>query len=186
MSAMTEVGRRYARALFESLSGAQERQASLEELRQLQQSLRADSALMDFFCSKSQDVASKLKVLEKLGGKLQPQTLQVLNIFSEKNRWEHFESFLSAFEEIIDSSFGVIRGSVRSAAPLTPEQRKKVEETVQGRLGKKVILSFYEDRTLLGGMIAQVGGWTFDDSISNHLSKLNEHMKRRSQESWKQ
>jgi F-type H+-transporting ATPase subunit delta len=46
-------------------------------------------------------------------------------------------------------------------------------------LNKKIILTYKEDPTLLGGVVAQVGGWTFDDSIETHLIKMNEELNRR-------
>ncbi|MFZ4405339.1 MAG: F0F1 ATP synthase subunit delta, partial [Pseudobdellovibrionaceae bacterium] len=45
------------------------------------------------------------------------------------------------------------------------------------KLNKKIILTSQKDPSLLGGLVAQVGGWTFDDSLKAHLSKLEEILK---------
>ena len=58
--------------------------------------------------------------------------------------------------------------------------RKRIEETVSAVTKKKVILNFTVDPKLLGGMTAQVGGWTFDDSLETHLTRLSEDLNRRS------
>jgi F-type H+-transporting ATPase subunit delta len=45
--------------------------------------------------------------------------------------------------------------------------------------GKKVILEYKEDASLLGGLIAEVGSLTFDDSLETQLRTMNEELKRR-------
>jgi F-type H+-transporting ATPase subunit delta len=86
---------------------------------------------------------------------------------------------VSAFETISDEDHGVTRGNVRSAATLSPESRQQIEDTVTKVTKKKVILNFTEDPKLLGGMVAQVGGWTFDDSLETHLTRMSEDLNRR-------
>jgi F-type H+-transporting ATPase subunit delta len=64
-------------------------------------------------------------------------------------------------------------------ARLAQESRTKIEDIVTKVTRKKVILSFVEDAKLIGGTVAQVGGWTFDDSLESHLRRLNEDLNRR-------
>jgi F-type H+-transporting ATPase subunit delta len=68
---------------------------------------------------------------------------------------------------------------VKSAKALSDEGRKDLEGKISKILNKKIILTYKEESTLLGGVVAQVGGWTFDDSIETHLIKLNEEINRR-------
>ena len=71
------------------------------------------------------------------------------------------------------------RGTVKSAKPLSEDAKKDLESRINKILNKKIILTYKEESTLLGGVVAQVGGWTFDDSIETHLTKLNEDLNRR-------
>jgi F-type H+-transporting ATPase subunit delta len=67
---------------------------------------------------------------------------------------------------------------VRSATVLAPEERQRVEEFVGRATQKHVILTYKEDPTLLGGLVANVGSLTFDDSLSSHLKRINEQINR--------
>src|SRR5437868_4697254 len=65
------------------------------------------------------------------------------------------------------------------AQALSTDAKKSLETKISGVLKKKIVLTFQQDPKLLGGVVADVGGWTFDDSIDTHLKKLNEELNRR-------
>ncbi len=71
------------------------------------------------------------------------------------------------------------RGTVRSTTVLAPEERKRIEETVNRVTHKQPLLTYKEDPALLGGMVAEVGNYTFDDSLASHLRRMNEQLTRR-------
>jgi F-type H+-transporting ATPase subunit delta len=79
----------------------------------------------------------------------------------------------------MDIEEGVTRGVVRSAQALNDDAKKEIENKINKVLNKKIVLTYEQDPKLLGGVVAQVGGWTFDDSLDTHLKKLNEELNRR-------
>jgi F-type H+-transporting ATPase subunit delta len=177
---ISEVGRRYARAIFELTRGNGIQERVFNELRSLKQSYTSDAAVAEFLSSPMITPTNKVAALQAaLSGKITSEVLNLLKLLAEKNRLEVLPEIVDAYEEIADSVHGVTRGKVVSAAPLSTEERKKIEETVTRVTKKKVILNFEEDTSLLGGMVAQVGGWTFDDSLKSHLVRINEDLNRR-------
>jgi F-type H+-transporting ATPase subunit delta len=178
---INEVSRRYARALYELAKVAKNQDKVFSELRTLKQVFEDDKGIYEFIISPL--VAPNLKVSAfkgALAGKISSETLNTLTLLAEKNRLDIFVELVDAFELISDEDHGVTRGVVRSASVLSPEARKQIEDTVTKVTQKKVILNFTEDPKLLGGMVAQVGGWTFDDSLETHLTHLSEDLNRRS------
>ena len=103
----------------------------------------------------------------------------LLILLAKKNRFSEWKNVVNAFQAKTDEAHGVVRGVVRSASPLVPENRQKLEARVAQVTGKKVILEYKQDPTLLGGMVAEVGSLTFDDSLETQLRLLNEDLKRR-------
>ena len=178
----TEAAKRYARALYEISKSKEKAHKVFDELRAIRQALEQDKVVGEFLKSPSATPDSKKNVLTKaLQGKLSEETLNTLLLVCDKGRFELFDQIVSAFESISDADHGVTRGTVRSAAPLSADARKRVEETVSKVTKKKVILSFTEDPKLMGGMVAQVAGWSFDDSLDYHLRNLSDELKRRAQ-----
>jgi F-type H+-transporting ATPase subunit delta len=176
---ISEVARRYARALYDLSKSAQNQDQVFSEIRTLRQVFSTDKVVGEFIASPVVGPDQKLAALKgALSGKVSQEVTNILMLLAEKNRLEIFSDLVSAFEEISDEDHGVTRGTVRSASPLSPEARKQIEDTVTSVTKKKVILNFTEDPTLLGGMIAQVGGWTFDDSLETHLTRMSEDLNR--------
>lgn len=101
-----------------------------------------------------------------------------LLLLARKNRLPIFPEVLEAYQHFTDEANGVTRGVVRSARVLSQEDRGRIEETVSRYTKKNVILTYKEDEDLLGGLVAEVGSYTFDDSLTAHLKRLNEELKR--------
>lgn len=177
---ISEVARRYAKAFFELTRGNGLQDRVFNELRSLRQAYLGEPAIVEFLSSPLVAPTTKIEAMKSaLTGKITAEVLNLLTLLAEKNRLEVLPDIVDAYEAIVDESHGVTRGKVMSATALTTEERKKIEETVTKVTKKKVILNFEEEAELLGGMIAQVGGWTFDDSLKSHLTRLNEELNRR-------
>jgi len=73
----------------------------------------------------------------------------------------------------------VTRGTVKSASVLPPESRSRIEKRVSEVTGKKVILTYTQDATVIGGLIAEVGGYLFDDTLKSHLQRIKDDLNRR-------
>lgn len=176
---ISEVSRRYAGALYEIARSKNTADKVFGELRVLGDVVNADRDIREFLLSPLVSPENKIKALSgALNGKISEELMNTIRLMAEKNRLATFEDLVSAFESISDEAHGVTRGTVKSAAALSPEEKKRIEETVNKVTKKKVILKFEEDPSLLGGMVAQVGGWTFDDSLQSHLTKLTDVLNR--------
>ena len=100
-------------------------------------------------------------------------------MLARNDRFAVLPDLVSAFEKEIDASNNVTRGVVRSAIALGQDERSRIEKTVEEFLKKKVIMTYKVDPSVIGGLVAQVGSYTFDDSIQSHLTRMNEELKRR-------
>lgn len=176
---ISEVSRRYASALYEIARSKNTADKVFGELRVLGDVVKVDKDIREFLLSPLVSPENKIKALSgALNGKISEELMNTIRLMAEKNRLATFEDLVSAFESISDEAHGVTRGTVKSAAALSPEEKKRIEETVNKVTKKKVILKFEEEPSLLGGMVAQVGGWTFDDSLQSHLTKLTDVLNR--------
>lgn len=177
---LSEVSRRYAKALYDTTKSNQTSEKVLSELRALHIVFEKEASVKEFVSSPVVSPEQKLALVKTtFESKVSHELYNTLVLLAEKNRLNFFSEIAHAFEEYSDADHGVTRGTVKSATQLGPDARKKIEETVNLVTGKKVILNFTEDAKLLGGMVAQVGGWTFDDSLSSHLTRMNEDLNRR-------
>jgi F-type H+-transporting ATPase subunit delta len=176
---INEVSRRYARALYDLAKANRNADKVFADLRALADVFAKDKTISSFVLSPLVGPEQKTAALKAaLSGKISEEVINTLLLLADKGRMDIFNEVVDAFELISDEDHGVSRGTVRSAAPLSAEARQHIKETVEKVTKKKVILNFEEDPKLLGGMVAQVGGWTFDDSLETQLMKMSESLNR--------
>lgn len=177
----SEVAKRYARALFELAVDNRSQEKVFNDLRALADAFSKDKETHEFLVSPIVAGPQKEAVLKKVleGKGVSNEVVETTLLLARNERLGVFSDLVHAFETEMDASNGVIRGTVRSAAALSPEERQRIEHTVEKYLNKKVIMTYKVDPTVIGGLVAQVGSYTFDDSISTHLTRMNEELKRR-------
>lgn len=175
-----EVSRRYASALYEIAVAKNSQVQFLDQLREIRKAVESDKDLRAFLESPVVQPADKKNLFAgALKGKASEEIVSLISLLADKNRLGILDTVVEAYQESIDDAHGVTRGEVRSASPLTAETQKKIEDIIGKVTNKKVILTFKHDPTLIGGLLAQVGGWTFDDTLNSHLKRLGEDLNRR-------
>ncbi len=176
-----ELANRYAKALYELAVDNRSVDMVFAHLRALNETLSKDKGTHDFLISPMVSAADREKVLKAaLDNKgVAREVTDLVYLLARNDRMALFPELVQAFEAQADAANNVCRGTVRSATVLGQAERQRVEETVERVLKKKVILTYKVDPTVIGGLVAQVGSYTFDDSIDSHLKRMNEELKRR-------
>lgn len=178
---ISELARRYAKAVFELALDNRTQDKLIDELRGLEQLFSKDPETIEFLANPVVPRATRLSVVEKaLSNKdLSKEAVDLVMLLVRKDRFRSFSEIVLAYEAAVDAANNVCRGTVRSALTLGPEERQRIEATVEKAINKKVIMTYKVDPSVIGGLVAQVGSYTFDDSISSHLRRMNEELKRR-------
>lgn len=177
----SELANRYAKALFELAAQNGNQDRVLEELRVLQTVFEKDEAVRQFVTSpilKAEEKERSLAEALKNAG-LSAETASFVCLLARKNRLGLFDQMVAAVKTQSDLAHGVTRGTVRSAVVLSPEERKRIEEIVSSYTQKQVILTYKEDPSVIGGLIADAGSYTFDDTLTSHLRRLKDETTRR-------
>jgi F-type H+-transporting ATPase subunit delta len=171
----------YAKALFEVAGDLQTKADYLNQLRVVDQSLGGASEISQFF--KSTEITSDIKIkgLSKAmqSNGISKDVLSTLNLLIERNKISYLSKIVFAYQALNDEANGVVRGVVRSSHELDPSQRKAMVEKIESVLNKKVILDYVQDSKVIGGLKAQVGSYTFDDTFETHLKKMKDQINRR-------
>lgn len=176
----SEVAQRYAKALFYLAKENGTANETHEQLKFLSAAIKKDQEILDFLTSPLVTKSEKEKVFtDGLNGEFSGETKNFLLLLAKKGRVHLIPEIVIAFQTLIDEANSVTRGKVRSATVLSEVELDKIKETVSKITNKKVILTFEEDKSLIGGLVAEVGSFTFDDSLTSHMARLNEELNRR-------
>lgn len=177
---ISEVAKRYAKALVFTTKQNGTSAQSKEMLEAIAKAITLDKATWDFFVNPTISTENKKASLQSAlqNYKASQEIKSFVELIAEKNRIPLLVEINEAFKEILDTEAGLTRGQVVSAKPLSDESKRALEEKISKTLNKKVSLTYKEDSSLVGGMLVQVSGWTFDDSVRTHLKRMVDDLHR--------
>ena len=82
----------------------------------------------------------------------------------------------AAYRERLLNHQNIVRAEVTSAAPLSPEKTKALEDSLSKVTGKKIDLSVSVDPELLGGVVARIGSTVYDGSVKTQLERMRQQL----------
>ncbi|MBK7961393.1 MAG: ATP synthase F1 subunit delta [Bdellovibrionales bacterium] len=171
----TELSRRYAKALLSVTKESNNQAIVLSELKAIQEPFNR-AEIQAFFSSPVVTAEIKIESIKTAisSQKLASETSNLMLVLTKNGRLAHLGSIIESYQMLLDQESGVTRGVVRAARPLDLKVQGELESRIATTLMKKIVLTFKEDPSILGGVVADVGGWTFDDSVETHLRRMNE------------
>lgn len=115
-------------------------------------------------------------LIETFEASVHPFVLNALCILQEAGLLKDFRTFADA---VVDAAHALAQHHevvIRSAVPLTPDERSDLTAILKGKLGGTQHVHEEIDRALLGGLLIQVGDWTFDTSVKGKITRLKQSM----------
>ena len=123
----------------------------------------------------------------------QEDLLKVVNTISENNKFESlFKNFLSfliqkrrfffverilkSFIEICSRKRGELKAELKSAKELSNDEITKITDELTKNFSSKIKLNYKYDKSLIGGLVLQVGSTMVDTSIKNKLQQIENRM----------
>ncbi len=179
-SKATDVGVRYAQALFELAKDEGQLSPVEADLKSLK-AMRAESAdLRKLLASPAFDAETKGKglaaVAEAAG--FSDTTRKFLGLVAANRRANALPDMIASFERLAAAYRGAISAQVTTALPLTPAQSTALAAALRTALGKDPEIETRIDPAILGGLKVRVGSRLFDASLKSRLDSLKFALKR--------
>ena len=170
---------RYAKALFDV---ALEEKADLDridrDLSEITEILRDNTELMSAVDWANVPDAARRAVMENVLDKIgvAAPVKKLLVLLTGQRKLVYLQDLAEAYRERLLAHQNVVRAEVTSAAPLSPEKTKALEESLSKVTGKKVELSVSVDPELLGGVVAKIGSTVYDGSVRTQLARMRQEL----------
>jgi F-type H+-transporting ATPase subunit delta len=176
----TEVGGRYAQALFDLAEDNGVIDAVRADLASLKAAWLESADLRRLATSPvigSEDQAKGLlAVAEK--AKFNTVTRNLLGLVAANGRSADLPAVIAGFEALYASKAGVVAAEIVSAVELTAAQSKKIQSELRAALGRDPELTTRVDPSILGGLKVKVGSKLFDASLKTKLDQMTFALKR--------
>jgi F-type H+-transporting ATPase subunit delta len=176
----SEVGERYARALFELALDAGSLDTVRGDLDGLQAAIVTSADLRRVIGSPAFAAEDKGKALVAVAMKMGADmlTLKFLGLLSENRRAAALPSVITGYKRLYDKQRGVVAAEVTTAIKLTAAQAKGVAKALAASLGQEPEITTIVDPAILGGIKVKVGSRLFDASLKTKLDSLKFALKR--------
>jgi F-type H+-transporting ATPase subunit delta len=169
------LARRYAKALLELGQEAGKPDVFGSQLESfVALCLANDGQLHSAMCNPGFTPAERRAVLDALLPRLalEPMMVNFLRLVLEKDRFEALPGISREYRALADALANRVRASITTASPASPALQGEIARTLSLATGKTVVVDAQVDPTLLGGMVARVGGRVFDASLRTRLESL--------------
>ncbi len=179
-SKSTDVGARYAQALFD-LANDGGRVAAVEADLKAFKGMRAESAdLKRLLNSPAFSAEAKGRALAALADKagFDPMTRKFFGLLAANRRASSLPAVITSFEALSAIARGVIAAEVTTAVKLTAAQQTGLKAALRQALGKDPEIETRVDPSILGGLKVRVGSRLYDASLRSKLDSLRFALKR--------
>ena len=123
----------------------------------------------------------------------QEDLIKIINNISNNNKFENlFKNFLSfliikrrffyvdqilkSFIETCSKKRGELKAELKSAKELSNDEISKITDELTQNFSSKIKLNYKYDKSLIGGLVVQVGSTMVDTSIKNKLQQIENRM----------
>jgi F-type H+-transporting ATPase subunit delta len=111
----------------------------------------------------------KAVVRDVIGDRAHPVTVALISFLVEAGRVRDLDKIAEGAATIAAERRQHQVAEVRSAVPVTQEQRSRLEQALSRATGRQIEVKVIVDPTIVGGVVARVGDEVFDGSIASRL-----------------
>lgn len=163
--------RRYAQAVFQIAVEQGELDRWQSDLRKIA-SLSEDVAFVKLIEDPRLHFDEKAKLMSEQLGDINPLALNLVYLMVARSRLGMGSEIAGEYQRLLDNYRGIEPAEVITAVTLDDEEKRMLEKRLSDVVGKKVVIEAKVDPSLVGGIVARVGGKLLDGSTHSRLEAL--------------
>jgi F-type H+-transporting ATPase subunit delta len=176
---MAAVANTYARAFADVvMNNRLDAARTLSEAQQIASLVRESKALRDVLDAPSIPAEQKRSLLDAIvqrAGISRP-VRNLVAVLIDKRRTKFLDEIVEQFAQELNQRLGFAEAEITTARELGPDERAELEADLARVTGKKIRARYGQDRTILGGAVARVGGTVYDGSVKGQLARIRQEL----------
>lgn len=174
------IAKRYAKALFSLSQEDGEIERYGKELVDFAQLVKEIPELANAIQNPLYPEATRKTMFQSVAEKagLSPVVRSFINLLIEKKRVQYMQEIADYYHKLVDEHSNIAHAQLRSATELDEDVLQDIAQTLERMTGKKIVIEFQQDPSLIGGVLAQIGDLVLDGSVKRQLLTFKESMKR--------
>ena len=167
--------RRYAQAAFQIALEKAELDRWQSDLRKIA-TLTEDTAFTMLLESPRLHFDDKARLLSEQLGDVNHLALNLVYLLVAKGGLSLIGEITEEYQRLLGSYHGIEQAEVITAISLDDDEKLKIEERLGAVIGKKVVIKSEVDSSLIGGIVAKIGGKLMDGSTRSRIEALKREM----------
>jgi len=165
--------RAYAEALYLVARAEDDLSEVEDELFRFARVVEGNDELRDALADPHVPVDRRQQVIEDLlSGRARPTTVSLISMIAANGRIRELRAIVDSMVAMSAHEANKEVAEVRSAIPLTDDQKSRLAHALGQATGKQVEVKVIVDPSIKGGLVAQVGDTVIDGSIRRRLEQL--------------
>ena len=175
MTKMTQIGKEYGAALFMLACETDAKHEYADALEYAFRIIQENEGYMELLSSPNISMTDRLAAIDQAFATALPtHVLSFLKLLCEKNRMDCLCEAMQEYKKLLDASEKMSDAVIRSAVPLTEDQKLRLKEKLE-RLCKNQVTMIYEiDESLMGGIVVEIDGKIMDGSLRRRLNEVKD------------
>jgi len=172
---MTDIAKEYGAALFMLAKEDGNVDAVARSLSLIESMLEANPDYQVLLSLPNVAREERVGLLDKaFAASVEETVLSFLKLMCEEGCFLQFDAAKAEFDALLDDDRRVSHAAVTSAVPLTDEQKRALITKLQALSGRTVDADYAVDESLIGGMIVELDGTVYDNSLKRQVSRIKE------------
>jgi len=167
--------RRYAQAVFEIALEKKELERWQADLQKIV-SVVSDATFLAVLESPKLKFDDKTRLLSEQLGDLNPLALNLVYLLITRASIGIIGDIAEEYQRLLDRYHGIEPAEVITAVPLDDKDIQRLAENLSTLVGRKVVLKSEVDSSIIGGIVARVGGKLLDGSTRSKLAALRREL----------
>ncbi|WP_101772515.1 F0F1 ATP synthase subunit delta [Peptostreptococcus faecalis] len=173
----SQIGSRYAQALFELADEQEITSQVYSEILDLENLIDSNESLYDALRSPFVTRNEKKNVMKEIVyGKVSSISYNFFMVLIENTRTSELSDIVVEYKTLLNDKNNILEGTVTSAIALSSEDISKLETKLSAMYNKKVVLTNKIDKDILGGVLVRIGNEEIDGSVKSRLDDLKQSL----------
>lgn len=174
---MTDFGREYGEGLYSLCAEEGLALDVLQEMRCLKEEFHRNPDFIRLLGNMSMPKQERVQIVHQaLNGQIHGYLLNFIKILVERGAMHSFADCLEAYSECYNREHQVAEAEVTTARPLDDAQRARLMARLKEMTGKEVVLREKIDSSVLGGVLLQMDGKRYDNTVKHRLDAIRQTM----------
>ena len=172
---MSDISNEYAKALFMLAAETGKGKEYKDALGEVADVFEKNPMYPEFLSTFAIPLDERLNALEKAFSDAIPRdVLSFLKLLCEKRHIGEFAECVEDYNAMYDEILEISNAKVTSAVELSEDEKASLKEKLEKISGKKTLVEYTVDKSIIGGLIVEMDGKIMDSSLRKHLKDVKD------------